>query len=125
MNRNLPAAVVLFAVLGLLILPRPTTAAPTKPSEPFLAVYIHFPWLFEAKASPADRERAIARELDRIKACGLNTLLPYATGTAELARVWLPEGLERKSPQAGVATPQIYTHVRQKTGLGVRSPLDS
>lgn len=51
-------------------------------APPFLAVYIHFPSLFDAKASPEIREQAIARELDRIQACGLDTLLPYATGTS-------------------------------------------
>lgn len=70
--------VVSFAAQALL----GKAAPPANPQPPFLAVYIHFSALFDPRATPDVREQTIARELDRIKACGLNTLLPYATDTS-------------------------------------------
>jgi uncharacterized lipoprotein YddW (UPF0748 family) len=73
-------------VLGLglaAISPRGAQAAPpgSRP-EPFLAAYVRFSELFEARDDAQARMRSLTKELDRMKACGINTVLPYATDTS-------------------------------------------
>ena len=59
-------------------------AAPAS-GEPFMGAYIHMDQCFDKAAEPAERETAIAKSLDRFKASGLRTIMPYATTTGGAA----------------------------------------
>jgi uncharacterized lipoprotein YddW (UPF0748 family) len=59
----------------------------------FLGAYIHLPHVLDANSEPAQQKIAIEKLLDRMKALGLNSAVPYATtssGAANYASGILP-----------------------------------
>lgn len=75
------------ALLACVILQCPSpargaAASVTTQPESFRAVYLRFSDLFDARQDPPARLKSMRAELDRMKACGLNTILPYATDTS-------------------------------------------
>ena len=68
-------ALVLMVLLNLIL-------QSANSAESFLAVYVNLHDVVDPKASVEDQSRSIADALDRMKSCGLNTVLPYATTTS-------------------------------------------
>ncbi len=72
----------LVLLLVIALFARSVTNACAATRDPFLAVYLNFHELFDRKAGVDEQSRAIAAALDRMKACGFNAVLPYATTTS-------------------------------------------
>ena len=53
--------------------------------KPFLGTYVNINHLCEADAPVPTRERAVRKHLDRIKASGIDVVMPYATTTSGAA----------------------------------------
>jgi uncharacterized lipoprotein YddW (UPF0748 family) len=61
------------------------TAGASCGGEPFMGAYVNIPKLFNSDSDIRDRERSIAKQLDRFKASGLRVVMPYVTTTAGTA----------------------------------------
>ncbi|HOC70779.1 MAG TPA: family 10 glycosylhydrolase, partial [Candidatus Hydrogenedentes bacterium] len=98
--------------LSLVLLSFPILAA-----EPFSGVYIHPSEFSDSGVAPEAREALMDAVLDGVQACGITTVIPYATTTS--GKAYWPGTVVEMDGEAGWDTLGIFAGKARARGLKV------